>query len=61
MQLAAREAAAEAIWAPNVLEPANSLINYEIYSKEGGDQAGSNPPQWQAQGSTTETHPELVM
>ena len=60
MQLAAREAAADKVWDASVLEPANSLINFQTYSQGAGDQAGSSA-RWQAQGNTTETHSELVM
>lgn len=59
MQLAAREAAAEKIWDVGVLEPANSLINFQTYNREASDQAGSSA-RWQAQGNTTETHSEMV-
>lgn len=59
MQLATREAAAN-IWDAGVLEPANRLRNFQTYSREAGNQAGSSA-RWQAQSNTTETHSELVM
>lgn len=60
MQLAAQQAAVDKMWDDGVIKPANSLINFETYSREAGDQAGSSA-RWQAQGNTTETHSQLVM
>ncbi len=60
MQLAAREAAVEKIWDSAVVEPANSLINFELYFEEDDGQAGVSA-QWHAQGNNTQTHSDMVM
>jgi len=60
MQLAAREAAVDKIWDSVVVESANSLINFRLYSEENDGQAGVSA-QWHAQGNTTQTHSDLVM
>ena len=53
MQLPAREAALEKIWANTVVDSTNSLINYErYYEKDDGGQAVACA-QWQSQENTT--------
>ncbi len=60
VQLAAREAAVDKIWDSVVVESANSLINFRLYSEENNGQAGVSA-QWHAQGNNTQTHSDLVM
>ena len=59
MQSVAREAALEKIWDDAVVQSTNSLLRYVLYSEEAGGQAVAHA-QWQAQGSTTQTHSDLV-
>lgn len=59
MQLPAQEAAVERLWERGVLESTNSLTNYHFYSGEN-DTDACVYAYWQAQGSTTQTHSDIV-
>ena len=55
LQLAAQE-----MWDSVVAEPANSLLNFRLYSQENDRQAGVSA-QWHAQENTIQTYSDAVM
>lgn len=57
--MAARESAVEKMWDVGIVEPANSLIGYNIFFGQNEESDGAEAF-WQAQGNTTETHSEIV-
>ena len=57
--MAARESAVEKMWDVGIVEPANSLIGYNIFFGQNEESEGAEAF-WQAQGNTTETHSEIV-
>lgn len=57
--MAARESAVEKMWDVGIVEPANSLIGYNLFFGQNEESDGVEAF-WQAQGNTTETHSEIV-